>query len=111
MFAMHEAMRPATRILIVDDEPNARTALRELLRDEGYDVACADDNAGAQARLADFRPDLVLVDAQMAALEGAPATVLMSARPPAAGSVAPFVGKPIDIDQLLRTVEGALRRR
>jgi CheY-like chemotaxis protein len=28
------------RILIVDDEANARTALAELLRDEGYVCAC-----------------------------------------------------------------------
>jgi two-component system response regulator HydG len=104
-------MRAATRILIVDDEPNARTALSELLRDEGYEVASADDGATARERLADFHPDVVLTDAQMPALDGAPTVVLMSARPRPAGSVAPFVGKPIDIDQLLRTVEGALRRR
>ena len=29
------------RILVVDDETNARTALAELLRDEGYDVDMA----------------------------------------------------------------------
>ena len=31
------------RILVVDDEVNARTALAELLRDEGYDVETAAD--------------------------------------------------------------------
>jgi CheY-like chemotaxis protein len=31
------------RILIVDDEANARTALAELLRDEGYVVEIAAD--------------------------------------------------------------------
>ena len=31
------------RILVVDDEVNARTALAELLRDEGYEVETAAD--------------------------------------------------------------------
>jgi two-component system response regulator HydG len=110
-FAAIGSMRPVTRILIVDDEPNARTALSELLRDEGYEVASADDGATAQARLDDFHPDVVLTDAQVPAPVGAPAVVLMSVRPRPPGSAAPFVGKPIDIDQLLRTVEGALRHR
>jgi DNA-binding NtrC family response regulator len=110
-FATDERMRAATRILIVDDEPNACTALTELLRDEGYEVASADGGPAAQARLADFHPDVVLADAKMPPLEGAPALVLMSARPPPYGSVTPFVDKPIDIDRLLRTVEHALRRR
>src|SRR5262245_41310313 len=34
---------PRARVLIVDDEANARTALAELLRDEGYSVETAAD--------------------------------------------------------------------
>ena len=41
------AMTPRARLLIVDDEVNARTALAELLRDEGYSVETA---AGGSSR-------------------------------------------------------------
>ncbi len=58
-------MRPATRILIVDDGPNARNALTELLRDEGYEVSSAVDGTAAQARLAEFQPDVLLTDVHM----------------------------------------------
>lgn len=117
-------MRPATRILIVDDEPNARNALSELLRDEGYEVASAGDGSAAKARLDEFRPDVLLTDVHMPGgdgpelveaahgmCDGGPAVVVMSARPPPHGIDEPFVGKPIDIDQLLATVEDALQRR
>lgn len=114
--------RQPARILIVDDEPNARTALSELLHDEGYEVSTANDGRAAQARIAEFRPDLVLTDVQMPGLDGlgllaetcpttGPAVVLMSARPRPRGAAAPFVGKPIDIEELLATVERTLARR
>ena len=38
----------SARILIVDDEPNARSALGELLRDERYEVASAADGRSAK---------------------------------------------------------------
>ena len=123
-FARGLGMRPTTRILIVDDEPNARTALSELLRDEGYEVSSAVDGVAARARLAEFRPDVILTDVHMPGgdglglletargmPDGGPAVVLMSARPQPHGVDEPFVGKPIDIDELLATVESALHRR
>ena len=39
------------RILVVDDEVNARTALAELLRDEGFEVETAADAFKAPAPL------------------------------------------------------------
>ncbi len=115
-------MRAAARILIVDDEPNARNALAELLHDEGYEVATAGDGVAARARIAELRPDLVLTDVQMPGLDGVglhdahhgpdgPAFVLMSARPRPRGVVTPFVHKPIQIDELVATIEGALAGR
>jgi DNA-binding response OmpR family regulator len=99
--------RSAARILIVDAERNARNALRELLHDEGYEVSTAVDEAAAGERIADFHPDLVLSDVQ---LDGA-AVVLMSAQPRPCASGAPFIGKPIDIEELLATVQTTLARR
>jgi DNA-binding NtrC family response regulator len=58
------------RILIVDDEVNARTALVELLRDEGYAVEAAADAFKALGKVADFAPDLVVTDLKMPGMDG-----------------------------------------
>ncbi|HVR61106.1 MAG TPA: response regulator, partial [Polyangia bacterium] len=58
------------RILIADDEANARTALVELLRDEGYAVESAADGFKALGKLADFAPDVVLTDLKMPGMDG-----------------------------------------
>jgi len=58
------------RILIVDDEVNARTALVELLRDEGYVVEAAADAFKALGKVADFAPDLVVTDLKMPGMDG-----------------------------------------
>jgi DNA-binding NtrC family response regulator len=58
------------RILIVDDEVNARAALIELLRDEGYSVESAADGFKALGKVADFAPDLVVTDLKMPGMDG-----------------------------------------
>ncbi|HUA00597.1 MAG TPA: HD domain-containing phosphohydrolase [Candidatus Aquilonibacter sp.] len=58
------------RILIVDDEFAARTALTALLRREGYEVRETSDGAAALAESADFRPDLILLDIVMPGMSG-----------------------------------------
>jgi DNA-binding NtrC family response regulator len=58
------------RILVVDDEVNARTALLELLRDEGYFVESAADGFKALGKAADFAPDLVVTDLKMPGMDG-----------------------------------------
>ena len=58
------------RILVVDDEVNARTALTELLRDEGYAVDSAADAFKALGKVAEFAPDLVLTDLKMPGMDG-----------------------------------------
>jgi DNA-binding NtrC family response regulator len=58
------------RVLVVDDEVNARTALVELLRDEGYAVESAADAFKALGKMADFAPDLVLTDLKMPGMDG-----------------------------------------
>ncbi len=60
----------AERILIVDDELAARTALAVLLRREGYEVCEASDGPSALAACASFRPDLVLLDILMPGMSG-----------------------------------------
>jgi len=58
------------RVLVVDDEVNARTALTELLRDEGYAVEAAADGFKALGKIADFAPELVLTDLKMPGMDG-----------------------------------------
>src|SRR4051812_937625 len=55
------------RVLIADDDPDLRTVLRDLLADEGYDVAEASSGIEVQTALAgaDQRPDLVVMDVMM----------------------------------------------
>ena len=57
-------------ILVVDDEANARTALAELLRDEGFRVETAADGFKAIGKMEDFAPDLVLTDLKMPGMGG-----------------------------------------
>jgi two-component system response regulator HydG len=65
-----QRMHPKARILVVDDEVNARTALVELLRDEGYQVESAADGFKALGKLVDLAPDLVLTDLKMPGMDG-----------------------------------------
>jgi len=66
----HRTVENKGRILIVDDEVNARAALVELLRDEGYAVEAAADAFKALGKAADFAPDLVLTDLKMPGMDG-----------------------------------------
>src|SRR3954454_17955773 len=58
------------RILVVDDEANARAALAELLREEGYAVETAGDGFKALPKLEEFEPDLLLTDLKMPGMDG-----------------------------------------
>jgi DNA-binding NtrC family response regulator len=57
-------------VLVVDDEANARTALAELLRDEGYRVETAADGFKALGKIEEMSPDLVLTDLKMPGMGG-----------------------------------------
>src|ERR1700686_3888350 len=58
------------RILIVDDESNARAALAEILREEGYATETAADGFKALGKLEEFTPDVILTDLKMPGLDG-----------------------------------------
>lgn len=62
----------AKRILIADDDADAREGLAELLRGEGYEVDLADNGRAALELLTDRkrRPALVLLDLAMPELNG-----------------------------------------
>ena len=53
------------RVLIVDDEANARNALSELMDDAGYSVSTAADGRTALLQIEQVDPDVVLTDLKM----------------------------------------------
>ncbi len=60
----------AARVLVVDDEPDIRGMLSEILTLDGHEVVQAADGNEALARLAEQRFDLVISDLLMPALDG-----------------------------------------
>jgi DNA-binding response OmpR family regulator len=58
------------RILIVDDEPDILMMMRLNLELEGYSTVLAADGATALRRVAQDRPDLVLLDVMMPFVDG-----------------------------------------
>lgn len=68
-------MSSPRRILIADDEPMIREALTELLERAGFEVVGAvADGAEAVRVSSERRPDIVLIDVQMPAMDGIEAT-------------------------------------
>jgi DNA-binding NtrC family response regulator len=58
------------RILVVDDERKMRRVLRSVLEREGYAVRDAADGKEALVILAEFDPDLILLDLKMPGMDG-----------------------------------------
>jgi DNA-binding NtrC family response regulator len=115
------------RILVVDDEVNARTALAELLREEGYEVEMAADAFKALGKYASFAPHIVVTDLKMPGMDGvelvkkirsseAPAAVVVMT---AFGAVqtavnamqagaADYLTKPLDFGELMLVLDRVL---
>jgi DNA-binding NtrC family response regulator len=116
-------------ILIVDDEIGIRELLSEILRDEGYRVALAENAAQARAWRKQARPDLVLLDIWMPDTDGITLlkewvssglltmpVVMMSGHGTIDTAVeatrmgaAAYLEKPVPLQKLLSTVGRALR--
>jgi DNA-binding NtrC family response regulator len=70
VLAVDWPMARSGRVLVVDDEVNARTALAELLREEGYDVEIAADAFKALGKYDSFAPHVVVTDLKMPGMDG-----------------------------------------
>ena len=57
-------------ILVVDDEPDIRRLVQEILEDEQYQVVTAQNAAAAREAYSDLNPDLVLLDIWMPDTDG-----------------------------------------
>jgi two-component system response regulator CpxR len=104
-------------VLVVDDDEAIRQVVSEVLRDEGYDVVCAENGVQALRELQEERhADLVLLDLMMPVMSGwevleqlqmsdelsrIPVVVISAMNAPGAQE---YLAKPIDLDQLLATV-------
>ncbi len=115
-------------ILVVDDEADIRTLIKEILSEEGYRVETAGDAAEARERLLSGNPDLVLLDIWMPDTDGITLlnewsqqgqlncpVVIMSGHGTVETAVeatrlgaADFIEKPLSLAKLLRTVENTL---
>ena len=63
-----------TRILVVEDTPDNRQILRDLLTSAGYEVIEAINGAEGVAAAIEHLPDLILMDIQLPVLDGYEAT-------------------------------------
>ena len=117
------------RVLVVDDEPAVRESLERALVAEGYSVLLAKDGLEALAAVAGDRPDLVLLDVLMPALDGLEAcrrlraaanrvpVLMLTARDDVGDRVAgldagadDYLVKPFALDELLARIRALLRR-
>jgi DNA-binding response OmpR family regulator len=53
------------KVLVVEDDADARTALDAVLSRQGYETAVAEDGDAALVKAAAFKPDVLLCDWQL----------------------------------------------
>ncbi|WP_455209978.1 sigma-54-dependent transcriptional regulator [Kaarinaea lacus] len=116
-------------ILVVDDEPDIRRLIREILEEEGYAVAVAKDGQSARESIKARIPNLVLLDIWMPDVDGITLlkefidvyhlrcpVIMMSGHGTVEAAVEAtrlgardFIEKPLSLSKLLLTVENALK--
>lgn len=121
---------PMSQILVVDDEPSICWGLKEILSDEGHDVAVAASGEEALKLARERRPDIVLMDVCLPGIDGVnalgqirelgptpPPVVIMTAfgsldvavQSLSAGAF-DYLPKPFDLEQAVDVVQRALNR-
>ena len=116
------------KVLVVDDDPDIRELVRELLERAGYQVSSAADGRDGLRVLYEMRPDLVLLDVSMPELDGWATlarirdlsevpVIMLTARTGELEKVRglkagadDYVTKPFGRQELLARVEAILRR-
>ena len=118
----------APHILVVDDEPDIRDLVKEILEDEGFDVNIAQNGQEAKDARRARRPDLILLDIWMPDIDGVSLlkewseaetlpcpVVMMSGHGTVETAVEAtrlgaydFIEKPLSLNKLLLTVKRAL---
>jgi two-component system KDP operon response regulator KdpE len=117
-----------TKVLVVDDEPQIRRALRTSLQAHGYEVATVGTGEEGVLGAAELAPDLVLLDLGLPDMDGADVirrlrafsevpVIILSVRDAQHDKVAAldagaddYVTKPFAMEELLARARVALRR-
>jgi putative two-component system response regulator len=125
----HQDTPSAGRLLVVDDDPQLRRLLATLMTVEGFTCDVAGTLAEARTRLADFEPDIVLLDVQLPGESGlslarelgsrpaGPAVLMISGQDDAAvaaialdAGALGYITKPFKRNEIAIAVHNALRR-
>jgi two-component system cell cycle response regulator DivK len=69
------------RILVVEDQPDNRQIIRDMLAPTDYEITEAENGEDALAAIAKQRPDLILMDIQLPIMDGYAATRTIKADP------------------------------
>ena len=69
------------RILVVEDQPDNRQIIRDMLAASDYQITEAENGQEALAVIAKERPDLILMDIQLPVMDGYEATRQIKANP------------------------------
>lgn len=118
------------KILVVDDEPDIRNIIGDILEDEGYLTVSAENADTARAQLAEHDPDLILLDIWMPDTDGitllkewmdqgcGASVIMISGHGTVETAVEAirigaydFLEKPLSTAKLLVTVQRALQNR
>jgi CheY-like chemotaxis protein len=121
---------PTGRVLVVDDNPEVRAMLQDVLTSLGYTTRTAADGATAVRAVLSEAPDVVLLDVYMPGLSGVGALPTIVALAPHAKVIMisgaanedvlkrslafgahDYVTKPFEISSLSRSIETALAMR
>ncbi|MCP5095814.1 MAG: response regulator [Chloroflexi bacterium] len=69
------------KILVVDDDPNLRVLLRQMLEFRGFDVVEAEDGWDALAKVEKAVPDVIVLDVMMPEIDGIEVCKQLRSRP------------------------------
>ena len=110
------------RVLIVEDDPDIRAAMTDVLSAEGHLVTEAGDGVEGLERAHEQKPDLILLDLMMprmdgwgfraaqradSALAGVPVVIVSACIQERSGEAldaAAYLQKPFDLDELLQVI-------
>jgi len=127
-----EVPKPPVRLLLVDDEPGLRTAVKAYLEDVGFAVTTANDGEEGWTTAQTMVPDVVITDVMMPRCDGygllkrlraderlgGTPVIFLTAKGMTADRIAGFqagaddyIPKPFDPDELVARVNNVVRRQ